>query len=123
MKVKDIEEIVKKYKMLKVYDEWKYGGSTEYRLSFGNIFAYKRIDLILSFSVQLDDLNLSLWSVNCIDASFHFIVNYLSKVKKSELEDCIKRAIALMKGAKYLRYKEEKEENSLADGWVPWRQS
>ena len=119
MKAKDIEEIAKKYKMSKGYDTWKYGGGTEYRLAFGNIFVYKRLDLVLVFNVQLDDLNLSLWSENCIDASFHFIVKELSKVKKSELEDCIKRAIALVKGAKYLRFKEENKKETSAGYWSP----
>ena len=120
MKVKDIEEIAKKYKMAKDYDEWKYGGSTAYKLSFGNIFAYEKIDLILNFNVQLDDLHLSLWSLKSVDACFHFIVNYLSKVKKSELEDCIKRALTLVKGAKYLRFKEEENKNETSAGyWSP----
>ena len=120
MKVKDIEEIAKKYKFVKGSDYLKFGGSKEYRLSFGNIFIYKRIDLVLSFGVQLDEIKLSFWSQNCIDACFHFIVNYLSKVKKSELEDCIKRAIALMKGAKYLRFNEEEEKKETSAGfWSP----
>ena len=123
MKAKDIEEIAKKYKMVKGYDTWKYGGGTEYRLAFSNKFVYKKIELVLNFNAQLDTLDLILWSEYHIDDCFKFIIKELSKVKKTELEDCIKRAIALMKGAKHLRYREEKEENSLADGWVPWRQS
>lgn len=119
MKVKDIEEIAKKYKMLKGYDTWKYGGATEYRLAFSNIFVYRKIELILEFNVQLDTLDLILWSEDHIDDCFKFIVKELSKVKKSELEDCIKRAIALMKGAKYLRFKEEKSKEKSAGYWGP----
>ena len=120
MKVKDIEEIAKKYKMSKGYDTWKYGGTTEYRLSFGNIFVYKRLDLVLNFNVQLDDLQLAFWSENYVDDCFRFIAKELSKVKKSELEDCIRRAIALMKGAKYLRFKEEKNKKETSAGyWSP----
>lgn len=119
MTVKDIEEIAKKYKFAKVYDEWKYGGSTEYKLSFGNIFAYKKIDLCLTFNVQLDEIKLSFWALHSIDACFHFIVKELTKIKVIEVEDCIKRALKLMKGAKYLRFKEEEKKETSAGYWSP----